>query len=235
MWKGRSMAKERIVIIEDNIDLSNVMKDFLENDGFEVIQVFDGIQGIACIEEKSPELVILDLMLPGVDGINICKKIREERQIPIIIISAKNSDYDKVLALGVGADDYMTKPFSQIELVARVKSHLRRATIFSSSKSKSQLKKCFDDLVIDTSSYGVMIRGEEVEFSPKEFQLLDFLTNHPKQVFSKEQLIEQVWGYSEFIDDNTIAVYIGRIREKLTPEYASSIKTVWGVGYRWER
>lgn len=229
------MAKERIVIIEDNIDLSNVMKDFLENDGFEVIQVFDGVQGVVCIEEKSPELVILDLMLPGLDGINICKKIREERQIPIIIISAKNSDYDKVLALGVGADDYMTKPFSQIELVARVKSHLRRVTTFATSKTTKQLKKCFEELVIDRASYGVSIRGENIEFSPKEFLLLDFLSDHPQQVFSKEQLIEQVWGYSDFIDDNTIAVYIGRIREKLTPQYASSIKTVWGVGYRWER
>lgn len=227
--------KETILVIEDDIDLSNVMRDFIANDGFEVIQAFNGRDGLSLLEKHNPALVVLDIMLPGIDGIGVCKKIREDKHLPIIIISAKNTDYDKVLALGVGADDYMTKPFSQIELVARIKSHLRRVTQFIPNQN-NQLKheKRFGDLVIHSDSYEVLVKGESIEFSPKEFQVLDFLSDHPGQVFTKEQIINQVWGYTEFIDDNTIAVYIGRIREKLAKASSEYIKTVWGVGYRWE-
>ena len=231
------MANEKILIIEDDIDLSNVMRDFLSNDGYQIKQAFSGNEGLKMLQKLEPDLIILDIMLPGIDGIEVCKKIREDRYVPIIIISAKKSDYDKVLALGVGADDYLTKPFSQIELVARVKSHLRRATNFqpaNSAKSALSAKKIFGQLSIDSTSYGVTVAGKRIDFSPKEFQLLDFLSDHPTQVFTKEQLIDQVWGYTEFIDENTIAVYIGRIREKLAREHVECIKTVWGVGYRWE-
>lgn len=227
--------KETILVIEDDIDLSNVMKDFIANEGYDVRQAFTGTDGLRMLKDCEPALVVLDIMLPGIDGISVCKKIREEKHLPIIIISAKNSDYDKVLALGVGADDYMTKPFSQIELVARVKSHLRRVTQFIPVKTKDKRReKCFGSLKICSDSYEVTIDGKEIEFSPKEFQVLDFLSDYPSQVFTKEQIINQVWGYSDFIDDNTIAVYIGRIREKLVKEKACYIKTVWGVGYKWE-
>jgi DNA-binding response OmpR family regulator len=228
------MANEKVLIIEDDIDLSNVMKDFLSNDGYQIGQAFAGDKGLDMLQELEPDLVILDIMLPGIDGIGVCKKIREERYVPIIIISAKNSDYDNVLALGVGADDYLTKPFSQIELVARVKSHIRRATNFVPAVSAKSRAKVFGKLSINSSSYEVIIDGKVIDFSPKEFQLLDFLSDHPTQVFTKDQLINQVWGYTEFIDDNTIAVYVGRIREKLAREHVENIKTVWGVGYRWE-
>lgn len=227
--------KETILIIEDDIDLSNVMKDFIANDGYDVRQAFTSADGLRMLKDCEPALVVLDIMLPGIDGIAVCKKIREERHLPIIIISAKNSDYDKVLALGVGADDYMTKPFSQIELVARIKSHLRRVTQFIPSQAKEKRReKCFGSLKIFSDSYEVTVDGKTIELSPKEFQVLDFLSDYPYQVFTKDQIISRVWGYSDFIDDNTIAVYIGRIREKLVKEEACYIKTVWGVGYKWE-
>jgi len=228
------MANEKVLIIEDDIALSNIMRDFLCNDGYDIRQEFAGDKGLDMLQKFEPDLVILDIMLPGIDGIEVCKKIRLDRYIPIIIISAKNSDYDKVLALGVGADDYLTKPFSQIELVARVKSHIRRVTSFVVAKSAKSRAKVFGKLSIDNSSYEVVVDGKSIDFSPKEFQLLDFLSDNPSQVFTKDQLINQVWGYTEFIDENTIAVYIGRIREKLAKEHVEYIKTVWGVGYRWE-
>jgi len=228
------MVNEKILIIEDDIDLSNVMSDFLSNDGYQIKQAFSGTKGLEMLPKLDVDLIILDIMLPGIDGIEVCKKIREDRFVPIIIISAKKSDYDKVLALGVGADDYLTKPFSQIELVARVKSHLRRATDFLPAKSAKSANKIFGQLSINSASYEVTVDGKRIDFSPKEFQLLDFLSDNPSQVFTKEQLINQVWGYTEFIDENTIAVYIGRIREKLARERVEYIKTVWGVGYRWE-
>ena len=229
------MSKETILIIEDDIDLSNIMKDFLNNEEYTIKQAFDGIEGLEMNKSLNPSIVILDIMLPKCDGIEVCKRIRDNSNIPIIIISAKKSDYDKVLALGVGADDYLTKPFSQIELVARVKSHLRRFTQFVPKEDNSVSVKKFKNIEINSLSYEVKIDNKLVEFSPKEFQLLDFLTSNVGQVFSKEQLIDNIWGYSEFIDLNTIAVYIGRLREKLQKHNVNNIKTVWGVGYKWEK
>lgn len=231
------MDTDKILIIEDDNDLSNIMKDFIKNSGYEVRQCFDGSESLNIFKSFNPSLVILDIMLPNLDGIEICKKIRDIANIPIIIISAKNTDYDKVLALGVGADDYLTKPFSQIELVARIKSHLRRATKFSintDNKNNNSIKT-FGTLTINSESYEVIVNNKKLDFSPKEFQLLYYLASHPSMVFTKDQLIDSICGYSEFIDQNTIAVYIGRLREKLTIEGITNIKTVWGVGYKWEK
>ncbi|MGL4773705.1 MAG: response regulator [Clostridium sp.] len=228
------MNKEKILIIEDDIHLSNIIKTFLSNDGYEIRQEFTGENLKEILFSFSPDLVILDLMLPKSDGIELCKKIRDQAHIPIIIISAKNSDYDKVLALGVGADDYLTKPFSQIELVARVKSQLRRVREFSTPKVITEEIKTFGELKINPSSYRVTVKNKEIDFSPKEFALLDFLSSHPGQVFKKEILIDYIWGFNEYIDENTIAVYVGRIREKLQKEGGNFIKTVWGVGYKWD-
>lgn len=229
------METDKILIIEDDNDLSNIMKDFIKNSGYEVRQCFDGNESLDIFKSFNPNLVILDIMLPNLDGIEICKEIRDIANIPIIIISAKNTDYDKVLALGVGADDYLTKPFSQIELVARIKSHLRRATKFSITNDSKNTIKSFGDLTINSESFEVIVNKKKIDFSPKEFQLLDYLASHPSIVFTKDQLIDSIWGYSEFIDQNTIAVYIGRLREKLTKEGITNIKTVWGVGYKWEK
>ncbi len=229
------MNQGKILVVEDDQELSNVINVFLSNEGYQVEQAFSGREGLESLGKETPLLVILDIMLPGIDGISICKRIRETDNIPIIIISAKNTDTDKVLALGMGADDYLTKPFSQVELVARVKSHIRRVTVLSGSDhDNNRRKKEFGPLVIDSTSYEVTVDGVSIELSPKEFQLLDYLSDHPAQVFSKHQLLEQLWGSSEYVDDNTIAVYIGRVREKLAKEKIQYIKTVWGVGYKWE-
>lgn len=231
------MNKDLILLIEDDIDLSRIIKDFLLSAGYKVLQSQKGKEGLSIAKTLKPSLILLDIMLPELDGIEICKELRTTTSIPIVIISAKSSDYDKVLALGVGADDYLTKPFSQIELVARVKAHLRRQQEFFnySHLNKKIFKKEIGNLVIDPISHIVSVGGIKIEFSPKEFQLLDFLSSNPSQVFSKDRLINSIWGYNEYIDENTIAVYVGRVREKLAKEGINYIKTVWGVGYKWEK
>lgn len=231
------MENQLILVIEDDVHLSKIIYSFLKDVGYEVRQAYSGKDALEMAKILKPNLIILDIMLPEVDGIEICKTLRMTTNIPIIIISAKSSDYDKVLALGVGADDYLTKPFSNIELVARVKAHLRRLQEFSLNSNFPHTSniKTIGALKINSLSYEVSVNGEIIDFSPKEFQLLDFLSSNPSQVFSKEQLIQNIWGYNEFIDLNTIAVYIGRVREKLAKKGILNIKTVWGVGYKWEK
>ncbi len=232
------MANEKILIVEDDIDLSNIIKDCLLKEGFDVHTAYSGKSGIEYAAQFNPALVILDIMLPQVDGIEVCRNIRLHSHAPIIIISAKNSDYDKILSLGVGADDYLTKPFSLIEMIARVKSHLRRFTSFSGEDKISDIsttKRTYGNVTIDPRSFTITVADKAITLTSKEFKLLDYLSLHPSVVFSKEQLIDNVWGYSEFIDGNTIAVYIGRIREKLAKEGVDYIKTIWGVGYKWEK
>lgn len=228
-----------ILVIEDDFDLSKVICDFLKNDGYIVTQAYDGAAGMEEARSLQPDLIILDIMLPQADGIEVCRSIRTYSHAPIIIISAKNSDMDKLLSLGVGADDYLTKPFSMIELTARVKSHLRRYMTFHSisGKSEADLPRTiqYGDLFIDVTGMKVTAFGSEINLTAKEFKLLEFLASHPSQVFSKEQLMDQVWGYNEYLDDNTIAVYIGRLREKLSKANVGYIKTVWGMGYKWEK
>ncbi len=232
------MANEKVLIIEDDIDLSGIIKDYLIKEGFEVRQAFSGKTGIEYAADFNPSLVILDIMLPQLDGIEVCRIIRLRSHAPILIISAKSSDYDKVVSLGVGADDYLTKPFSLIELIARVKSHLRRFTFFTGEQSDSTIlntsSRTCGKLTIDSKSYTVTTGDKTISFTSKEFKLLNYLSLHPFTVFSKEQLIDNVWGFNEYIDENTIAVYIGRIREKLAREGLDYIKTVWGVGYKWQ-
>ncbi len=232
------MANEKVLIIEDDIDLSGIIKDYLIKEGFEVRQAFSGKTGIEYAADFNPSLVILDIMLPQLDGIEVCRIIRLRSHAPILIISAKSSDYDKVVSLGVGADDYLTKPFSLIELIARVKSHLRRFTFFTGEQSDSTIlntsSRTCGKLTIDSKSYTVTTGDKTISFTSKEFKLLNYLSLHPFTVFSKEQLMDNVWGFNEYIDENTIAVYIGRIREKLAREGLDYIKTVWGVGYKWQ-
>ncbi|MDD5934880.1 MAG: response regulator transcription factor [Clostridiales bacterium] len=231
------MDRVTILIVEDDKDLSGVMKDFLVNEGFIVEQVFTGTEAVARAKELKPTLVLLDIMLPGMEGIEVCRKIRTYSHCPILMISAKKSDSDKLLSLGIGADDYITKPFSFLELVGRVKSHLRRYMQFTNMSSGCEQqtgKRTFGKLTIIPESYLVKVEDREITFTSREFQLIDFLSSHPSQVFTKEQLMEAVWGYNEYLDENTIAVYVGRIRDKLEKENVTYIKTVWGVGYKWE-
>lgn len=230
------MDETTILIVEDDRDLSGIMRDYLANEGYHVKQVYSGTEAIQMAKEIQPTLIILDIMLPELDGIEVCRKIRTFSHCPILIISAKNSDGDKLLSLGIGADDYMTKPFSLLEMMGRVKSHIRRFTTFSNvvPQDNSTAKRVFGALTIVPASYTASVDGRDIPLTSKEFRLLDFLSSHPFQVFTKEQLMDCVWGCNEYLDDNTIAVYVGRLREKLAKENVSYIKTVWGAGYKWE-
>jgi len=220
---------ETILLVEDDRDLSDVTAAYLRSEGFAVTQAFTGTEA-AEPAKQAPRLVLLDIMLPEMDGIELCRRIREFSHAPIIMISAKNTDVDKLLSLGMGADDYMTKPFSLPELAGRIRAHLRRCTVYG----KAREKRSWGTLAIDPKAYAAEVEGRPVPLTSKEFHLLEFLSAHPGQVFSKSQLMDEVWGYNEYVDENTIAVYVGRLREKLTPAHAHRVKTVWGVGYKWD-
>ncbi len=232
MEVGVSRMHDKILVIEDDNDLGNLIKDYLEIDGFQVLIANDGLKGVELANDPMIKLIILDIMLPLLDGVEVCKRIRMISKMPILMLSAKSGEMDKILTLGVGADDYMTKPFSPMELVARVKAHIRRYTSFSSD-TLSDVKQ-FGDLIVDSKAYKALLNNKEIPLTSKEFQILDFFTSNPSQVFSKSQVYESVWGYSEYMDENTIAVYVKRLREKLGEYGEKSIKTIWGVGYKWE-
>lgn len=221
---------DMILLVEDDRDLSDVVSAYLNNEGYTVTQAFTGREAIEAEAQTKPKLVLLDIMLPEVDGVEVCRQIRMSSNAPIIMISAKNADIDKLMSLGMGADDYMTKPFSLPELAGRIRAHLRRYTVYD----KEQKKRICGTLEIDPKAYAATIDGNPVQLTSKEFQLLDFLSAHPGQVFTKTQLMDEVWGYNEYVDDNTIAVYVGRLRDKLTKVHDHHIKTVWGVGYKWD-
>lgn len=227
------MAGERILLIEDDTELQEITVGFLQKEGYEVVVASDGEEGIRLAQETDPTLILLDLMLPKADGFEVCRVVRTKSVAPIMIVSAKNSEMDKMLSLGIGADDYIEKPFSMPELLARIKSHIRRYTSFSKPKEENS-RIVVGEVEIDKLAYRVWVCGKEIELTTREFQLLDYLASHPSRVFSKEQLLDAVWGCSEFIDENTITVYIGRIREKMVGAGACYIKTVWGAGYKWE-
>ena len=226
------MAGETILLIEDDKELQEIISGFLKKEGYQVIQAFDGEEGIKLAKEN-PTLILLDLMLPKADGFEVCREVRTKSVAPIMIISAKNSEMDKMLSLGIGADDYIEKPFSMLELLARIKSHIRRYTSFSKPLEDNN-RIVVGEVEIDTLSYRVWVCGNEIELTTREFQLLHYLASNPSRVFSKEQLLDAVWGCTEYIDENTITVYVGRIREKMVRAGACYIKTVWGAGYKWE-
>ncbi|MDD5936588.1 MAG: response regulator transcription factor [Clostridiales bacterium] len=223
---------KKILIIEDEKDLAKILGAYLEVEGFEAEIASDGQEGLKLFEEIKPSLVLLDIMLPKVDGIQVCKKIRESSDVPVIMISAKNGEMDKVIALGIGADDYVTKPFSPLELVARVKAQLRRYEKTMEPLTDSLQELSLGRLRLNKTSYTVWIDEETVSFTTKEFDMLYYLASHENQVFTKEQIYQGVWGYSEIGEDNSVTVYINRLRDKLSKYQIDYIKTVWGVGYK---
>ncbi|WP_412758929.1 response regulator transcription factor [Metabacillus fastidiosus] len=227
------MMKRRILIIEDEIDIARIVKDYLNVNGYETAIAENGQDAWHFIHTLHPEFIILDLTLPDIDGIELCRQIREEVDTPILILSARGSDTDKVLGLGYGADDYMTKPFSFTELVARINAHLRRFESLEKKKENDSILQ-FGTTVIDKSAYKVTVDSKAVSLSAKEFELLYFLAKHKNQVFTKTQLLDAVWGYTNYGDENTITVYVRRIREKfeIDPSNPKYLKTVWGVGYK---
>ncbi len=224
----------RILIIEDEDSIADLEKDYLELSDFEVEIENDGLKGLSKAIDDDWNLIILDLMLPGIDGFEICKKIREVKNTPIIIVSAKKDDIDKIRGLGLGADDYMTKPFSPSELVARVKAHLSRYERLVQSGVKSNDIVEIRGLKIDKTARRVWVNGEEKQFTTKEFDLLTFLASNPDRVFSKDEIFRNIWDMDSIGDIATVTVHIKKIREKIevdssNPQY---IETIWGVGYR---
>jgi DNA-binding response OmpR family regulator len=228
------MASEKVLIIEDDKDIGNLLRDYLVNEEFSVKLCDNGKNALACFNTFKPDIILLDIMLPEVDGIEICRIIRSSSVIPIIMLSAKSGDIDKILSLGVGADDYITKPFSPVELIARVKAQLRRYKTFSNKSENTLGIKKFKDLIVDSKGYKVTYNNKEINFTSREFEIIDYLSEYPGQVFSKNQVYDNVWGLSGFGDLNTVAVYIRRIREKFSEYNINYIKTVWSVGYKWE-
>lgn len=229
------MSNEKILLVEDDIDLGKIVKRYLQSESFDVYIAEDGEEAINLFKTINPQLVILDIMIPKVDGMEVCRLIRSESKVPIMMLSAKNTDLDKVLSLGLGADDYLVKPFSPMELVARVKAQLRRYISFNGDKDdkKQELIKS-KDIEIDELAHTISVKGEVLNLTSKEFDILRFLCKNPNHVFSKEQIYEEVWGFNEYGEVNAVVVYIKRLREKLGQVDADYIKTIWGVGYKLE-
>ena len=226
----------KILIVEDEEAIADLEKDYLELSGFKVEVANDGQSGISKALKGNYDLFILDLMLPGVDGFDICRQIREEKNTPIIMVSAKKDDIDKIRGLGLGADDYMTKPFSPSELVARVKAHLARYDRLTGSAAQKNKVIEIRGLKNDTTARRVWINEEEKTFTTKEFDLLTFLASHPNHVYTKEELFREIWDMESIGDIATVTVHIKKIREKVemdtsNPQY---IETIWGVGYRFK-
>ena len=226
----------RILIVEDEVAIADLEKDYLELSGFEVEIENDGTKGLERALHEEFDLFILNLMLPGVDGFEICKKIRETKNTPILMVSAKKDDIDKIRGLGLGADDYVTKPFSPSELVARVKAHLARyERLIGSNMPQNDIIE-IRGIKIDKTARRVWVNGEEKQFTTKEFDLLTFLAENPNHVFTKEELFRKIWDMESIGDIATVTVHIKKIREKIEmntnkPQY---IETIWGVGYRFK-
>ncbi len=226
----------RVLIIEDEESIAEIEKDYLELSGFEVEIEKDGTAGLAKAVNEDFNIIILDLMLPGTDGFEICKQVRETKNTPIIMVSAKKEDIDKIRGLGLGADDYMTKPFSPSELVARVKAHLARyERLVSTSKNDNEIIE-IRGIKIDKTARRVFVNGEERVFTTKEFDLLTFLAQNPNRVYTKDELFREIWDMESIGDIATVTVHIKKIREKIEfdtskPQY---IETIWGVGYRFK-
>ena len=224
--------KQTIMVVDDDPNIAQLVKLYLEKEGFEVSVETRGDEAVAAFQKNPPSLMLLDIMLPGMDGLQVCRAIRQISAIPIIMLSAKDETFDKVLGRELGADDYITKPFEGKELVARVKAVLRRSSPGESEKDTLS----FPGLTISLEKYEVHFQGRLVEMPPKELEVLYFLAAHQNRVFTREQLLEQVWGFDFFGDSRTVDVHIKRLREKLQGSEALGwqIRTVWGVGYKFE-
>lgn len=225
-------GKQIIMVVDDDENIAQLVRLYLEKEGFEVVSYARGDSALAAFKANPPSLVLLDIMLPGMDGWQVCRAIRQISSIPIIMLSAKDETFDKVLGLELGADDYVTKPFEPKELTARVKAVLRRGQ--PDQQDNDTLS--FPGLTISLTRYEALYQGKQVDMPPKEIELLYFLASHPNTVFTREQLLEKVWGFDYFGDSRTVDVHVKRLREKLTEseELGWSIRTVWSVGYKFE-
>ncbi|GGG76694.1 response regulator transcription factor [Paenibacillus radicis (ex Gao et al. 2016)] len=225
---------QHIVIADDDLEIRDVLRIYLQNEGYRVTEAEDGLQALEIVWAEPVDLLILDVMMPRMDGIRACMAVRESSDIPIIMLSAKGEPIDKIAGLTTGADDYVAKPFNPLELVARVKAQLRRKNSGSRALNDNVIE--IGELVIDRSRHTVRLRGREIAFTPIEFSILELMASHPGIVFSAEKLYKSIWNEEKFISDNTIMVHIRNIRSKIEdhPREPRYIKTVWGVGYKIE-
>ena len=228
-------AKQKILIVDDDNNIAELISLYLTKECFDSKIVNDGEAALKEFETFRPNLILLDLMLPGMDGYQVCREIRQKSNVPIIMLSAKGEIFDKVLGLELGADDYMIKPFDSKELVARVKAVLRRFEPAKPATSQTTGKYVeYPDLIINQTNYSVTYRGENVDMPPKELELLYFLASSSNQVFTREQLLDHIWGYEYIGDTRTVDVHIKRLREKIKDNSNWAISTVWGIGYKFE-
>lgn len=233
------IAKQKILIVDDDVNIAELISLYLTKECFDTVIVHDGEAAIKQFADYKPNLVLLDLMLPGIDGYEVCREIRKTSSIPIIMLSAKGEIFDKVLGLELGADDYVIKPFDSKELVARVRAVLRRTTHIESKEEPVASTQTgvfveYPDLIINLSNYSVLYYNDTIEMPPKELELLYFLASNPNQVFTREQLLDHIWGYDYFGDTRTVDVHIKRLREKIKDHTDWSLATVWGIGYKFE-
>lgn len=231
------ISKQKILIVDDDENIAELISLYLTKECFDTMTVHDGEQALIAYESYHPDLILLDLMLPGIDGYQVCRELRAHSNVPIIMLSAKGEIFDKVLGLELGADDYIMKPFDSKEMVARVKAVLRRYHAAPKAEVPSPDKgKCveYPGISINLTNYSVTIDGQNVEMPPKELELLYFLASSPNQVFTREQLLDQIWGYEYIGDTRTVDVHIKRLREKIKDHKGWGLSTVWGIGYKFE-
>jgi DNA-binding response OmpR family regulator len=229
-------AQKRILVVDDESSIRDVLTRYLEREGYRVEVAADGLGALQATARMSPDLIVLDLMLPGLDGLEVCHRLRAQSMVPIIMLTARDEEADKVRGFTTGADDYITKPFSPAELVLRVKAVLRRVEAAQTTAQAPGNLLRFGSLAIFPAFRRVELDGREVDLSAREFDLLFFLASHPGQVFTRSQLLQHVWDYHYFGDSSTVTVHISRLREKLEPDptHPSYLKTVWGVGYKFD-
>lgn len=229
------VSKKKILIVDDDNNIAELISLYMTKECFDTIIVNDGESVMPVMESQSPNLILLDLMLPGIDGYQVCREVRAKYSIPIIMLSAKGEVFDKVLGLELGADDYIEKPFDSKELVARVKAVLRRyKPVVINTEASDDKVVTYPDLSINLTNYSVVYMGQKVDMPPKELELLYFLASSPNHVFTREQLLDQIWGYEYIGDSRTVDVHIKRLREKIKDHKNWMISTIWGIGYKFE-
>lgn len=230
------VAKTKILIVDDDNNIAELISLYLTKECYDTKIVNDGEEALATFDSYNPNMILLDLMLPGIDGYQVCREIRTKSNVPIIMLSAKGEIFDKVLGLELGADDYIMKPFDSKELVARVKAVLRRFQPLKQVSAPVPAAKCveYPDLTINLSNYSVIYNGRQIDMPPKELELLYFLASSPNQVFTREQLLDHIWGYEYIGDTRTVDVHVKRLREKIKDHKSWQIATVWGIGYKFE-
>jgi len=231
------MTKETILIVDDEKEIRNLIAIYLKNEGYHVLEAGDGEQGLSLLRKHKVHLIVLDIMMPKIDGIEMCMKVREIAEMPIIMLSAKSQDMDKIVGLTLGADDYVTKPFNPLELIARIKSQLRRYIKMSRHDTMNENEIEIGDMRINIATHEIIVNNEKVKLTPREFSILELLARNQGMVMSAEQIYEKVWKEEAIQSENTVMVHIRKIRERVesNPRNPQYIKTVWGVGYKIEK